>query len=530
MVNKPVSARHHLASLALAVLATFSTSIHAQATISAGDTTYRGSFTTDAKTGAVNGSGTVQWKNGNRYEGPVVNTQLTGKGSFTWANGDTYVGDLVNAQPHGQGTYTFKSGDRYVGAWRNGQKHGQGRYTFANGSVWEGEFANDQQFKEAMPAPVLPTVPVLPVAEAPLKSAPSPSSGAQSISIPVTAVSEAVVADSFTDFSGTQGKKGWHYGYANGSIDAYSPTKFTEMRRYEEGNWFPGQAANPPWTQLWDHGGHPNGANSAGGVQTVVRRWVSTFDGTAHIYGNFFRYHGKEMFGIYGAIQVDGSPVWLSWKHPKKSTEFSVYVPVSKGSKIDFLLDPAGEDGSDSTRYVAVIAKASATPANASATTVPATTFFDAARESFEKSAKEVRERPERLAKEERERQAELAAEKRRKQEQARFDAAMGAKDPQAMYLAAGKYEREGDSYSARKVYEQIIDRFPSSPFAAKANDQLLANQRSDKARSDLFQAQQDAQRQQGERAYQACKEEVDACYSRTKNNGNCWRNCNSLR
>ena len=165
MVNKPVSARHHLASLALAVLATFSTSIHAQATISAGDTTYRGSFTTDTKTGAVNGSGTVQWKNGNRYEGPVVNTQLTGKGNFTWANGDTYVGDMVNAQPHGQGTYTFKSGDRYVGAWRNGQKHGQGRYTFANGSVWEGEFANDQQFKQGVVA----------VAAAPEATKPTPA-------------------------------------------------------------------------------------------------------------------------------------------------------------------------------------------------------------------------------------------------------------------------------------------------------------------------------------------------------------------
>ena len=160
MVNKPVSARHHLASLALAVLATFSTSIHAQATISAGDTTYRGSFTTDAKSGAVNGTGTVQWKNGNRYEGPVVNTQLTGKGSFTWANGDTYVGDMVNAQPHGQGTYTFKSGDRYTGAWRNGQKHGIGRYTFANGSVWEGEFANDQQFKPGAVA-VAPSTPAV---------------------------------------------------------------------------------------------------------------------------------------------------------------------------------------------------------------------------------------------------------------------------------------------------------------------------------------------------------------------------------
>ena len=165
MVNKPVSARHHLASLALAVLATFSTSIHAQATISAGDTTYRGSFTTDAKTGAVNGTGTVQWKSGNRYEGPVVNTQLTGKGSFTWANGDTYVGDMMNAQPHGQGTYTFKSGDRYAGAWRNGQKHGQGRYTFANGTVWEGEFANDQQFKQGVVA----------VAAAPEATKPTPA-------------------------------------------------------------------------------------------------------------------------------------------------------------------------------------------------------------------------------------------------------------------------------------------------------------------------------------------------------------------
>ena len=62
MVNKPVSARHHLASLALAVLATFSTSIHAQATISAGDTTYRGSFTTDTKTGAVNGTGGTSFR------------------------------------------------------------------------------------------------------------------------------------------------------------------------------------------------------------------------------------------------------------------------------------------------------------------------------------------------------------------------------------------------------------------------------------------------------------------------------------
>lgn len=118
--------------------------------IPAGDTTYRGRFTVDPATGAVTGSGKVEWRNGNRYEGPVQNNQLTGKGKFAWSNGDRYEGDMVNAEPHGQGTYYFKGGDRYSGAWNNGQKHGQGRYTFEDGSYWEGQYANDRQVSGGM--------------------------------------------------------------------------------------------------------------------------------------------------------------------------------------------------------------------------------------------------------------------------------------------------------------------------------------------------------------------------------------------
>ena len=118
--------------------------------IPAGDTTYRGPFTVDPATGAVNGTGKVEWRNGNRYEGPVRNNQLTGKGKFTWSNGDRYEGDMVNAEPHGQGTYYFKGGDRYSGAWNNGRKHGQGRYTFEDGSYWEGQYANDRQVSGGM--------------------------------------------------------------------------------------------------------------------------------------------------------------------------------------------------------------------------------------------------------------------------------------------------------------------------------------------------------------------------------------------
>jgi len=46
---------------------------------------------------------------------------------------------------------------------------------------------------------------------------------------------------------------------------------------------------------------------------------------------------------------------------------------------------------------------------------------------------------------------------------------------PQSLYLKAGKEERAGSAAKAREIYESIIDRFPESEFAVKANDRLLA-------------------------------------------------------
>jgi hypothetical protein len=45
----------------------------------------------------------------------------------------------------------------------------------------------------------------------------------------------------------------------------------------------------------------------------------------------------------------------------------------------------------------------------------------------------------------------------------------------QSLYLQAGKEERSGSTAKARETYESIIDRFPESDFAVKANDRLLA-------------------------------------------------------
>jgi hypothetical protein len=46
---------------------------------------------------------------------------------------------------------------------------------------------------------------------------------------------------------------------------------------------------------------------------------------------------------------------------------------------------------------------------------------------------------------------------------------------PQLLYLQAGKEERSGSAIKAREIYETIINSFPESDFAVKANDRLLA-------------------------------------------------------
>ncbi|MCM0080251.1 hypothetical protein L4X63_01480 [Geomonas sp. Red32] len=48
------------------------------------------------------------------------------------------------------------------------------------------------------------------------------------------------------------------------------------------------------------------------------------------------------------------------------------------------------------------------------------------------------------------------------------------AETAQSLYLQAGKAERQEQPAKARELYEAIIDRFPSSELAVKANDRLL--------------------------------------------------------
>lgn len=130
----------------------------------------------------------------------------------------------------------------------------------------------------------------------------------------------------------------------------------------------------------------------------------------------------------------------------------------------------------------------------------------------------------------EQQRKAKAETEKQRQAEERIFNSVLSSKDPQAMYLGAGKYQRNGESWKAQQIYERLVDRFPSSPFAVKASDQLSENKRVNEASNAVQSAVDNASQNARELSYQQCKNEETACYSRTNGKGNCYRGCNNLR
>lgn len=132
----------------------------------AGDTRYVGQFVRE-EGDVVSGTGRVEWKNGDVYEGPLVRSirqgvgeirwatgqrykgewkddRATGKGLMVFANGNQFEGTLVDGQPEGEGKLTYASGDVYTGQVRNGLPHGKGGYVWMSGQRYDGDWVNDK--------------------------------------------------------------------------------------------------------------------------------------------------------------------------------------------------------------------------------------------------------------------------------------------------------------------------------------------------------------------------------------------------
>jgi hypothetical protein len=116
-----------------------------------------------------NGTGTLEYSNGDKYEGEFKDSKFEGEGSYTFANGDNYKGAFAGDKFNGKGTYTFANGDLYEGDFKDdlydgkgklktkaatyqgdfkaGKMHGKGVLKQPDGDSFEGDFLADLPYK-----------------------------------------------------------------------------------------------------------------------------------------------------------------------------------------------------------------------------------------------------------------------------------------------------------------------------------------------------------------------------------------------
>jgi MYXO-CTERM domain-containing protein len=170
--------------------------------------------------------------------------------------------------------------------------------------------------------------------------------------------SAQVLADSWAEFSGTQGEDGWHYGYYSGDM---TPNSFQEMQSFESNRWYvqPGSY----WTALGAMLSHPNGVVTSPPAQPVnhwaARRWVSDFAGEINIDTVLRKMAiAENSNGVVGRIFVDGNEIWSQFiaGNDGVGVSTSLTTSVGLGSTVDFVVDAVdGIDAGDATRLTGVI-------------------------------------------------------------------------------------------------------------------------------------------------------------------------------
>jgi hypothetical protein len=180
------------------------------------------------------------------------------------------------------------------------------------------------------------------------------------LTAPPAIAQSMIIADSVSEFSGTQGQSNWYYGYYTGS---FTPSNFQQMSIFDGTSWYVDNTSPSPfvWTQLTDVGGHPNGTISGSGHDSVehwaVRRWVSEVNGEITIQGHIADLSGVIGDGIVGKIFVGNTEIYSTPINNGNlaGTNYSLTFNVLAGTTIDFAIAPVVSDYTDSTRFTATI-------------------------------------------------------------------------------------------------------------------------------------------------------------------------------
>lgn len=166
--------------------------------------------------------------------------------------------------------------------------------------------------------------------------------------------------NSVMQFSDTQGRNGWFYGYWDRTSDpngAYSSEEVTMFspEAWTGTDWAMSQGSSP-WTCLYSNTATPNGLNS-GHEHWAVRRWISDFNGVAKVTGTIRKVNTGCGDGTINYIIADGAYILRQDLRPDDGvgTGYSVNVRVHVGSVLDFVTAPGANDACDRTRFTAHI-------------------------------------------------------------------------------------------------------------------------------------------------------------------------------
>jgi len=95
----------------------------------------------DVLNGMLHGQGSLLWTDGVKYTGEFQFNKVTGEGSYCWPDGSVYTGQVLDSLRSGQGVFT-QNGVVYDGFWSNGLRHGSGTLKHPSGTCYKGEFFN----------------------------------------------------------------------------------------------------------------------------------------------------------------------------------------------------------------------------------------------------------------------------------------------------------------------------------------------------------------------------------------------------
>jgi hypothetical protein len=95
----------------------------------------------------INGKGSINYENGDKYEGDFINRLPNGQGKYTNNDGAIYIGSIIGRAFNGHGTMVYPNGDIYTGNFIYGLRDGQGKIKLPNGEIFEGIFSGGNKKK-----------------------------------------------------------------------------------------------------------------------------------------------------------------------------------------------------------------------------------------------------------------------------------------------------------------------------------------------------------------------------------------------